>query len=137
MPSFGIKSAALVAALLASPAAAQIGNWDINYQSLSTNFTYGVTDEIELEYHIGTGRGSFNVDLFDKGCVTLITGITIDPTNVVTPDVTADHDQLDVKLDLDRSAITSSNIWSPGNPNKLELCVVVQLLSGADVIKEE
>ena len=134
MPIFRIQSAAIAAALLASPAAAQIGNWDINYQSLTTNFTYGVTDEIELEYHIGTGRGSYNVDLFDKGCVDPITGITIVPTNVVTPDFTADHDQLDVKLNLDRSAIATSSIWSGA---QIELCVVVQLLSGADVIKEE
>ena len=127
-------SAALAAALLGAPAAAQIGNWDIVYQSLETDFQDAVANEISLEYRIGAGR-TYNIDLFDKNCVDPITGMAIAPTTVLTPTVTAEHDQLDILLDLDKSAITSSNIWSPGN--KLEFCVRVQLLSGGSVIKEE
>ena len=127
-------SAAVAAALLAAPAAAQIGNWDIVYQSLETDFQDAVANEISLEYRIGAGR-TYSVDLFDKNCVDPITGMAVVPTTLLTPAVTADHDQLDILLDLDKSAITSSNIWSPGN--KLEFCVRVQLLSGGSVIKEE
>mmetsp|Transcript_15962 Transcript_15962/g.28867 ORF Transcript_15962/g.28867 Transcript_15962/m.28867 type:complete len:285 (+) Transcript_15962:2-856(+) len=45
-----------------------------------------------------------------------------------------EHDQLEIMLDLDKSAITSSNIWSG---IKLEFCVRVQLLSGTAVIRED
>jgi len=126
--------AAAAAAFLATPTAAQIGNWDIIYQSLETNFQDSVVNEVTLDYLIGAGR-TFNIDLFDKGCADPISGMTIIPTTALTPS-TADHDQLEIMLDLDKSAITSSNIWSPAG-NMLELCVRVQLLSGGSIIKEE
>ena len=133
MPSSTFKSICAVATFLASPTVAQIGNWDIVYQSLETDFQDSVTNEITLDYLIGTGR-TFNIDLFDKDCTEPITGMTITPSTVRTNGITADHDQLEIMLDLDKTDITSSNIWSD---IKLEFCVRVQLMSGGSVIKEE
>ena len=133
MPSSIFKSICVATAILASPTAAQIGNWDILYQSLETDFQDSVTNEITLDYLIGAGR-TFNIDLFNKDCISPITGMTITPTTARLNGVTADHDGLEIMLDLDKSAITSSNIWED---NKLEFCVRVQLLSGGSVIKEE
>ena len=133
MPSSIFKSICVATAILASPTAAQIGNWDILYQSLEADFQDTVTNEITLDYLIGVGR-TFNIDLFNKDCISPITGMTITPTTARLNGVTADHDGLEIMLDLDKSAITSSNIWED---NKLEFCVRVQLLSGGSVIKEE
>ena len=135
MPFFILKSVCVTAAFLASPTIAQIGNWDILYQSLETDFQDSVANEITLDYRIGTGR-TFNIDLFEKNCVSPITGMAITTTPVQTTGVTADHDQLEIILDLDKSDITSSNIWDDST-KKLEFCVRVQLLSGGSVIKEE
>lgn len=135
MSSSIVKSVCTAAAFLAAPvpATAQIGNWDIIYQSLETDFQDSVTNEIMLDYRIGKGR-AFNVNLFDKGCADPITGMAVALTTARTDGVTADHDRLEVMLDLEKSAITSSNIWFG---NKLEFCVRVRLLSGGTVIKEE
>ena len=137
MPSSILKSICVTAAFLVSPTVAQIGNWDILYQSLETDFQDSVTNEITLDYRIGTGR-TFNIDLFEKNCVSPITGMAIATTPVQTTGVAADHDhdQLEIMLDLDKSDITSSNIWDDST-KKLEFCVRVQLLSGGSVIKEE
>ena len=136
MPSSIFKSS-VAAAFLASQAAAQSSlNWDLIYQSFSTDFQDTVTNEITLNYLIGTGRSNYAIALYDKGCVDPITGMTITPTPNITA-VDADRDQLQIMLDLDKSAITSSNVWS-GTTDKLEFCVKVQLLdSGSNVIKEE
>jgi hypothetical protein len=121
-------------ALLASPTAAQmIGNWDILYQSLATNFQKSVANEIMVDYHIGKGR-AYKADLFEANCVGLITGMTITTTTKRTTGVTADHDGVEVMIDLDKSTITSSNIWLDGS---LQFCIRLQLLSGGEVIKEE
>ncbi len=131
MPTSIMKSLCASATFLAAPTAAQIGNWDIIYQSLETDFQSSVTNEIKLDYLVGTGR-PFNVDLFHKDCTNPITGMAITTTTARTDGV--DHDLLEIMLDLDKSAITSSNIW---NGSSLEFCVRVQLLSGGSVIKEE
>ena len=133
MPSSIFKSICAAAAFLAFPTAAQIDNWDISYQSMETNFTQNVNDEITLDYRISTGR-AFNIDLFDKGCNDPITGMPITTTPVRTAGLTDDHDQLKIMLDLDKTDITSSNIWSN---TMLDFCVRVQLLSNGKVIKEE
>ena len=127
---------AAAVAILASPGVAKaqsIGNWDILFTSLETDFQDSVTNEITLDYLIGTGR-QFNLDLFTKDCISPITGMSITPTTARMSNVDADHDGLEIMLDLDKSAITSSNVWED---SKLEFCVGVQLLSGGSVIKEE
>jgi hypothetical protein len=56
-----------------------IGNWDILYQSLATDFQKSVANEITVDYRTGKGRG-YQVDLFEKVCMGSITGMTITPT---------------------------------------------------------
>ena len=125
---------AATALLVASPTAAQmIGNWDILYQALATDFQKSVANEVAVDYRIGKGR-AYQVDLFENDCVGSITGMTITPTTNRTTGVTADHDGLEVMIDLDKSKITSSNIWLDGS---LQFCIRLQLLSGGEVIKEE
>ena len=119
-------------ALLASPTKAAVGNWDISYLSTATNFTQGATNDITLSYIVGTGR-TFDIDLFTNDCVTAI-NITITNTNTRT--VGDPEDTLEIMFDLDKTDITSSNIWDSTN-DVLEFCAVLQLLSGTDVIKEE
>ena len=122
-------------ALLASPTKAAVGNWDISYLSTETNFTQGATNDITLSYIIGTGR-AFNIDLFTNDCVTAI-DITITNTFTRTVgDPSSTEDTLEIMFDLDKTDITSSNIWDSAN-DVLEFCAVLQLLSGATVIKEE
>jgi hypothetical protein len=128
------KSLTIGTFLCVSSAAAVIPNWDINFLQLLTDFSNGSTDEITLKYEIGAER-SYQVDLFDKGCTDPITGTNIITTHVVTTK-DATHDLLDVLLDLDKSTITTSNIWNP-LATKIEMCVRVQLLSGSSVIKED
>ena len=134
MPSPIFKSLTVGAFLFASPASALIPNWDINFLELLTDFSNGSTDEITLKYEIGTGR-TYQVDLFDKGCTDPITGTSILTTPVDSPK-DATHDSLNIFLDLDKSTISSSNIWNPLS-TKIEMCVRVQLLSGSSVIKED
>ena len=122
-------------ALLASPTKAAVGNWDITYLSTATNFTQGATNDITLSYIVGTGR-AFNIDLFTNDCQTAI-DITITNTNTRTVgDPSSTEDTLEIMFDLDKTDITSSNIWD-GTNDVLEFCAVLQLLSGTTVIKEE
>jgi hypothetical protein len=128
------KSILVAATFFASPGASQVlGNWDILYRSLATDFQHSVTNELRLDYHIGKGR-TYQVDLYEKNCVGSITGMTIIPTTSRTTGVTANHDELEIMIDLDKSTITSSNIWIDSS---LQFCVRLQLLSGGEVIKEE
>ena len=121
---------------LGSPTSAQsVGNWDINYLSLVTDFGVDSTDEVVVKYEIGKDR-AFNVDLFDKGCINPITGITISKNPVRTPkdDI---HDLLDIKLDIPKSSLSKSNIWTAFS-SKVEFCARLQLKTeGGMVIKED
>ncbi len=124
----------IAATFYISPGASQVlGNWDILYRSLATDFQHSVTNELTLDYHIGKGR-TYQVDLYEKNCVGSITGMSIIPTTNRTTGVMTNHDELKIMIDLDKSTITSSNIWIDGS---LQFCVRLQLLSGGEVIKEE
>ena len=128
------KSFLIAATFFISPGASQVlGNWDILYRSLATDFQHSVTNELTLDYHIGKGR-TYQVDLYEKNCVGSITGMSIIPTTNRTTGVMANHDELKIMIDLDKSTITSSNIWIDGS---LQFCIRLQLLSGGEVIKEE
>ena len=136
MLSSTFKSILVAATFLDSPATAQtIENFDIIHTSLATNFSDTATNEITIDYRIGKGR-AYQVNLFAKDCVGSITGMTITTTTNRTAGVTSDHDGLKVMIDLDKSKITSSNIWTV-DESTLEFCVRLQLLSGGEVIKEE
>jgi hypothetical protein len=134
MPSPIFKSLTIGAFLFASPASATIPNWDINFLQLITDFSNGSTDEVTLKYEIGLGR-TYQIDLFDKGCIVPIEGTIIDTTPSTTSK-DSNHDYLDVFLDLDKSTIATSNLWNPLS-NKIEMCIRLQLLSGSNIIKED
>lgn len=134
MPSCLLKSIFVGATFLALTATGQIVNWDINYQSITSDFQESVINEITMDYNIGTGR-TYKVDLFDNGCVSTVTGMTITHSETRTAGVSANHDGLKIMLDLDKSKITSSNIWEDNS--FLRFCVRVQLLSAGSVINEE
>ena len=132
-----LKSFALCAILSASHASAAIQNFDINFLALTTDFGHGGTNEITLNYEIGTGRDSYKVDLFAKGCTDTITGTTVSTVSATTAKDTS-HDSLEILLDLNKATIASqnSNIWNKVE-SELELCTRVQVLSGATIIAEE
>lgn len=129
------KSFVLATTFISSTSFAQfLGNWDLDFLSLDTDFSASSTDEFVLHYRIGKDR-VFAADLYDKGC-----SIAVDIPITTTPVRTSkddDHDTLDIHLDLDKSAITSSNIWTAFS-RKLEICVRLRLISatGTTVIKE-
>ena len=54
MSSSIFKVICATAAFAASPTAAQIGNWDILYQSLETDFQDSMTNEIIMNYKSDT-----------------------------------------------------------------------------------
>ncbi len=117
---------AATALLVASPTAAQmIGNWDIlpgPHHRLPED--RGQRNRGGLSHWEGR---AYQVDLFEKDCVGSITGMTITLTTNRTTGITANHDGLEVMIDLDKSKITSSNIWLDGS---LQFCIRLQLLLG-------
>ena len=127
--------------LCASSASAQtqIPNWNINFINLLTDFSKDSTNEVTLNYELGKGRSSYQVDLFNKGCAIPITGTTVGMTTSTAEKdpVDANLDDLEILLDFDKQTISGSSIWNSA-AEKIELCVRVQLLSiTGDVIKED
>ena len=133
MLSSTFTSILAAAMFLASPAAS-VGNFDIVFKNITINFQTSVTNELTLDYNIGKDS-EYQVDLYEKTCTGSITGMAVTKNAIRTADVTANYDGLEVTIDLDKSTITSSNIWSVDD--SLELCVRLQLLSYGEVIKEE
>ena len=131
---------ALLASSTSAQSQSQLSNWaEPKYQNTTTNFTAGATDEITLTYLIGTGR-DWNISLFAPDCTSDI-NITIpnpydDQANLTTRTigVSEDEDLLEISIDLDKTEITSSNIWVN---NTLKFCVSLQLWSGGFIFKEE
>jgi hypothetical protein len=131
------KSFFFAAALIeasSSASAQMLGNWDVNFLSLDTDFSVTGTDELVLHYEIGKNR-THRIDLFDKGCANPIIGIAVSYNDTKT-NKDQSHDLLDIALDVERSNIATSNLWDPFS-NKFELCLRLQLLSGDMVIKED
>ena len=143
MPSSIFNSICLAAALLASHTSAQspLGNWaEPKYQNTTTNFIEGATDDITMTYLIGTSR-DWNITLFAPDCTSdinmTIPNPYVDQANLVTRTIGVnggDEDLLEISIDLDKTLITSSNIWVNG---ALKFCVSLQLWSGGTVVKEE
>ena len=125
----------LISVTMINIIAGQIPNWDIRFSSLETNFDASVKDEIIMQYQIGKDR-SYTVQLFAKDCLGAIEGTTAIATTTRTSSATTSSslDDLKVTIDLDKSTITASNIWVD---NSLQLCILLQLLSGDEVIKED
>ncbi len=94
------------------------------------------TKEISLNYTIGKGR-DHRVRLFKQGCMENITGTIVTSSPFISLN-TADSslENLEVLLDLDMNTIASSNIWDEST-NSVVICVMIQLLSGSNVIKTD
>jgi hypothetical protein len=60
--------------------------------------------------------------------------MTITTTTKWMTGITANHDGLEVMIDLEKSTIMSSNIWLDG---RFHFCIRLQLLMGGKVIKKE
>eukprot|EP00986_Skeletonema_menzelii_P019432 scaffold28013_cov148-Skeletonema_menzelii.AAC.1 len=135
MISSVFKSLALGSVLFASHASAAILNWDINFLQVLTDFDNGSTNEITLKYEIGTGADSYQVDLFKKGCDGAITGTTVQVTSSTTTK-DANHDSLEILVDIDKQTIADSNIWDLMS-SKLQLCARVQLKAADMIIYED
>lgn len=124
---------------LCTSSASAIANWDINFINLHTDFSKDSINEATLNYELGTGRSSYQVDLFNQGCANPITGTTVGTTVSTTEKdpVDANLDNLEILLDFDKQTLGGSSIWNSVE-EKIELCVRVQLLSvTGDVIKED
>ena len=137
------KSTAIGIFLCASSASA-IDNWDITFINLLTDFSKDSTNEATLNYELGNGRSSYQVDLFNQGCANPITGTTVGTTVSTTEkdpvddaNANANLDNLEILLDFDKQTLGGSSIWNSVE-EKIELCVRVKLLSiTGDVIKED
>ncbi len=94
-----------------------------------------MTDKITLTYKVGSGR-NFIVDLMEKNCAVAIHGNNVAPTTTIarTTGATTNHDEVEIKLILEKSTITSLDIWED---NSLTFCVRIRILSGGSIIKEE
>jgi hypothetical protein len=123
-----------------SASAAQIPSWNINFINLLTDFSKDSTNEATLNYELGNGRSSYQVDLFNKHCTSTIAGTTVGTTVSVEKDpvdANANLDDLEILLDFDKQTLGGSSIWNSAE-EKIELCVRVQLLSvTGDIIKED
>ena len=68
---------ALLISATAPHASAEILDWTLALTNLDSDFSLGSTNEITLEYEIGTGRSSYEVNIFTKGCIDPITDIDV------------------------------------------------------------
>ena len=65
--------------------------------------------------------------MFQSDCTTAISDVSVSITNLGTTPKDESHDTLVLACDVDKANIAGSSIWNPAT-NKLELCVVVNLL---------
>lgn len=126
---------ALLISATAPHASAEILDWTLALTNLDSDFSLGSTNEITLEYEIGTGRSSYEVNIFTKGCIDPITDIDVLFNSEVEGEVVEGLQKLNVFLDVDKSALFGSQIWTDAT-RSLELCVRVDLKSAKNgVIK--
>ena len=114
----------------ATPASAEIKDWTLAFTGLDSDF-----NAIVLDYKIGTGRSSFDVNLLTKGCIEPVTDTAVGISSNTTAAVD-DVQDLKISLDLeDKSNLVGSQIWNDDSKS-VELCVRVDLLSASNgVIK--
>ena len=126
---------ALLISATAPHASAEILDWTLALTNLDSDFSIDSTNEITLEYEIGTGRSSYEVNIFTKGCIDPITDIDVLFNSEVEGEVVEGLQKLNVFLDVDKSALFGSQIWTDAT-RSLELCVRVDLKSAKNgVIK--
>ncbi len=116
----------------ASHASAEIRDWTLAFTGLDSDFSYGSTEEIFLEYKIGTGRSSFDVNVLTKGCIEPIVDTTVRISSSTT-DAEDEVQDLKVSLSLDKPNLVGSQIWN-NDSKSVELCVRVDSLSAKNLV---
>ncbi len=114
-----------------------IDSWDLELESVDSNFDNGSENEITLTYKIGAGR-KFEFIVLKKGCIEEIDGVNIIPTNSTSSNENDPSlENLHVFLDVKKDTIVGSNTWNPDN-NIFEFCLSIWLLSrsSGEVIKK-
>ena len=118
------------------PTDIEFGSWDINFITLSANFSVNSNEELVLNYEIGKGR-QFDTLLFMKDCATNVTDISINYTEpLLTPKMNINFSNFTLGYNIDKSMIANSSIWN-ATLSQIELCQVVQLKEGTLVITED
>ena len=132
-------------ALLASPSTAQITSdtWAVNYQDdAAVDFTSDSTSEVTMSYDIGTGQTAIvslyaSSDCTGTAAITEVLGVAMATASQTTASQTTPTlDTVTVAIDIDKTEIVASNIWSTAD-SSLEFCVEVKLESGGEVITKE
>ena len=88
-----------------------------------------------MNYEIGQGR-QFDTLLFLKDCTTNVTDITINYTEPLLTQTSANFSTVTLGYNIDKSMIANSSIWN-ATSSQIELCQVVQLKEGTMVIIED
>ncbi len=121
--------------IVASQASAEIKDWTLAY----TGFEY-VSDvsyssphphAIFLDYKIGTGRSSYDVNVLTKGCIEPVTDTSVRISSSTSKAVDEEQD-LEVLLSLDKPKLVGSRIWD--DKRSVEMCVRVDLLSESNEV---
>jgi len=104
---------------------------------MDVDFGIDSPHEIELQYEMGINR-QYEVELLAFDCESQITGILNRPLSIIniTSNVDSiesddDHEMLTLQYDLDKSLLSSSNIWNT-ETNEVQLCSVVRLIYNPD-----
>lgn len=108
-------------------------NWDLNYLGMDADFGKDSPHEIEVQYEMGINR-QYEIELLAFDCESPITGMMNRPLNLVnitskvdTIENDNEHELLTLQYDLDKSLLSSSNIWNTAT-NEVQLCQVVRLM---------
>lgn len=90
------------------------------------DFSVNSTHELQMSYDITVLR-SYDYFVFESGCESEITDVSVTITDIGRDPKDASHDTLRLAIDVDKTNIAGSSIWNE-DENQLELCVAVQLL---------
>ena len=114
--------------IIASQVSAKIEEWTLAYTGFDyvSDSSYSSPHAIFLDYKIGTGRSSFDVNVLTKGCIKPVTDTTVRISSSTSEAVDEFQDS-EVLLSLDKPKLVGSPIWDDRRP--VELCVRVDLLS--------
>ncbi len=118
--------------IIASQVSAKIEDWALAYTGFDyvSDSSYSSPHAIFLDYKIGTGRSSFDVNVLTKakGCIEPVTDTTVRISSSSSTTEAVDEVQdSEVLLSLDKPKLVGSPIWDDRRP--VELCVRVDLLS--------
>ena len=131
MVSSIFKSFAMGTVLFASHASGQ-NNWDINFLTATADFENGNTNDIKMDYEIGTARSSYTVELFDTSCTQAISA----PIFEIGTSITAkddNHDTIEILVNVDLAQLPSQNTFYDPLSGRLSFCTKVQLFTSNSI----